>query len=1251
MKLTPQDTSPPVALLENVGQQYGATIALRDISLAIPARRMVGLIGPDGVGKSSLLSLIAGARAIEQGNVMVLGGDMRDVHHRRDVCPKIAWMPQGLGKNLYHTLSVYENVDFFARLFGHDKAERELRINELLQSTGLAPFRDRPAGKLSGGMKQKLGLCCALIHDPQLLILDEPTTGVDPLSRAQFWELIDSIRQRQPEMSVLVATAYMEEAERFDWLVAMNAGEVLATGSAAELKAQTGSQTLEQAFIALLPEAQRQAHKTVVIPPRDSREEEIAIEARGLTMRFGNFVAVDHVNFRIARGEIFGFLGSNGCGKSTTMKMLTGLLPASEGEAWLFGQPVDPKDIATRQRVGYMSQAFSLYSELSVRQNLELHARLFHIPDDEIAHRVAEMSERFMLTEVKDALPADLPLGIRQRLSLAVAVIHRPEMLILDEPTSGVDPVARDMFWQLMVDLARQDRVTIFISTHFMNEAERCDRISLMHAGKVLASDTPQALVEQRGAASLEEAFIAWLKEAQPSSPVPDEPTSAVALHSEHAAPRQAFSLRRLFSYSRREALELRRDPVRSTLALLGTVILMFIMGYGISMDVEDLRFAVLDRDQTLSSQGWSQNIAGSRYFIEQAPLHSYDELDRRMRDGELAVAIEIPPNFGRDIARGTPVQIGVWVDGAMPNRAETVRGYVQAMHLAWLQEMAARQSSPQRDTSLISIETRYRYNPDVKSLPAIVPAVIPLLLMMIPAMLSALSVVREKELGSIINLYVTPTTRSEFLLGKQLPYIVLGMFNFFLLCALSVFVFGVAHKGSFLTLTLAALLYVTIATGLGLLISTFMKSQIAAIFGTAIITLIPATQFSGMIDPVASLEGPGRWIGQIYPTSHFLTIARGTFSKALNLSDLWGSFIPLLIAVPLVLGLIVFAFTVSVYSSATVMPGSLHLAPIAVADMDKSQLSSRIINAFYRPWFLEPELITADEMDAGLDAGRYTFAINIPPNFQRDVLAGRQPEIQVNVDATRMSQAFTGNGYIQNIISGEVNSFVARYRDNSVLPVELAVRMRFNPNLEQERFGAVMAIINNITMLAIVLTGSALIREREHGTIEHLLVMPVTPFEIMMAKIWSMGLVVLVVSGLSLILMVQGILQVPIEGSIPLFMLGVALSLFATTSIGIFMGTLARSMPQLGLLMILVLLPLQMLSGGSTPRESMPQLVQDIMLTMPTTHFVSLAQAILYRGASFAIVWPQFLTLLAIGGVFFTIALLRFRKTIGEMA
>ncbi|MEB7890564.1 ribosome-associated ATPase/putative transporter RbbA [Hafnia alvei] len=896
----------PIVRLEQVSQHYGNTQALQQITLDIPARKMVGLIGPDGVGKSSLLSLIAGARVIQSGNVNVLGGDMADADHRRKVCPKVAYMPQGLGKNLYHTLSVYENVDFFGRLFGQGAQEREQRINDLLQSTGLAPFRDRPAGKLSGGMKQKLGLCCALIHDPELLILDEPTTGVDPLSRAQFWELIDRIRERQTNMSVLVATAYMEEAERFDWLVAMDAGQVLATGSGQELRESTGSATLEEAFIALLPEEKRNAHQKVVIPPRDtSQDDVVAIEAQGLTMRFGDFVAVNDVNLRIPRGEIFGFLGSNGCGKSTTMKMLTGLLPASEGKAWLFGQEVDPKDIETRRRVGYMSQAFSLYSELTVRQNLELHARLFHLPEEDIPARVEEMNQRFMLSDVEDMLPEALPLGIRQRLSLAVAVIHKPEMLILDEPTSGVDPVARDMFWNLMVDLSRRDGVTIFISTHFMNEAERCDRISLMHAGKILASDTPEALVKQRGLGTLETTFIAYLREASgdsgappeqmPETPQVETTTPAISHH---------FSFTRMFSYSRREALELRRDPIRSTLALLGTVILMFIMGYGISMDVENLRFAVIDRDQTGTSQAYTLNLSGSRYFIEQPPITDYQQLERRMRDGELAVAIEIPPNFGRDIARGHTVKIGVWVDGAMPNRAETVRGYVQAMHLAWLSDMASRQPTANMGNILMDIETRYRYNPDVKSLPAIVPAVIPLLLMMIPAMLSALSVVREKELGSIINLYVTPVTKAEFLIGKQLPYIVLGMFNFLLLCALSVFLFGVEHKGSFLTLTLAALLYIIIATGMGLLISTFMKSQIAAIFGTAIITLIPATQFSGMIDPVSSLEGIGRWIGNIYPTSHFLTITRGTFSKALNLFDLQASFIPLLIAVPVVIGL-----------------------------------------------------------------------------------------------------------------------------------------------------------------------------------------------------------------------------------------------------------------------------------------------------------------------------------------------------------
>jgi ribosome-dependent ATPase len=711
-------------------------------------------------------------------------------------------------------------------------------------------------------------------------------------------------------MSVLVSTAYMDEAERFDWLVAMDAGKILATGTALELRARTGVDTLEAAFIQLLPEEKRKEHKAVVIPPRDTEGvQEIAIEAHDLTMRFGDFVAVDRVNLHIARGEIFGFLGSNGCGKSTTMKMLTGLLSPSEGEARLFGQVLDAANLATRKRVGYMSQAFSLYSELTVRQNLELHAKLFHLPDADIPARVAEMAERFVLGAVMDRLPDAMPLGMRQRLSLAVAVIHRPDLLILDEPTSGVDPIARDMFWQLIINLARRDQVTIFISTHFMNEAERCDRISLMHAGKVLASDTPAALIKRSGYATLEEAFIDYLKEASGcedesvSGPLTPAAGTAAPAHGHAARISTRFSLLRLFSYTRRESLELRRDPIRGSIALLGTVLLLFIMGYGISLDVENLRFAVLDRDQTTLSQNYALDLGGSRYFIAQPPIADYDELDWRMRSGELSLALEIPPNFARDLARGDNVRIGAWIDGAMPSRAENVRGYVQAMHQGWLMEQARRHAA-HVPAGWVTIETRFRYNPDVKSLPAIVPAVIPELLMLILTMLSALSVVREKELGSILNLYVTPVTKLEFLLGKQLPYIALGMVNFFLLCALAVLVFGVSLKGDFLLLTSAALLYVTSATGLGLLISAFTRSQIAAIFATALGTIIPASQFSGMIDPVSSLEGGARFIGEIYPTTHFLTISRGTFSKALGFADLSPSLLPLAISIPVLLGL-----------------------------------------------------------------------------------------------------------------------------------------------------------------------------------------------------------------------------------------------------------------------------------------------------------------------------------------------------------
>ncbi|MBY5937364.1 ribosome-associated ATPase/putative transporter RbbA [Marinobacter nauticus] len=890
-----------VARLEGVSHRYGETDALSDISLTFPSGCMVGLIGPDGVGKSTLLGLLAGARELQTGELQVLGGDMRSQRFRNRSAPRIAYMPQGLGGNLYHTLTVDENIAFFADLFGLRGPSRKDQIDRLLEATGLLSFRDRPAGKLSGGMKQKLGLCCALIHSPDLLILDEPTTGVDPLSRKRFWDLIDTIRRQRSGMSVLVATAYMEEAERYDWLVAMDEGKVLATGSPAELREQTNTETLDDAFIALLPENRqvKESGDTANAAQREPTGENQtpAIEAEHLTLRFGSFTAVRNVSFSIPKGEIFGFLGSNGCGKTTTMKMLTGLLTPTEGEVRLFGEPLDAKDLATRQKVGYMSQAFSLYGELTVRQNLDLHARLFHLPDTRIPERISVLVREFGLEDVLDQRAGALPLGVRQRLSLAVAVVHEPELLILDEPTSGVDPGARNRFWQLLMRLSREDGVTIFISTHFMNEGERCDRISLMHAGEVLACDTPDRLVEASGTDSLEGAFMKTLEAVDKE---PETGADQLALEpASHGDRPTVFSPRRLLAYATREARELLRDPIRMAFAFIGSALLMLILGYGITLDVEDLSFAVLDRDQTPQSRDYIAAVSGSRYFLQQPELQNIQELEQRMRSGELSLAIEIPPGFGKDLKRGRPTEMAVWVDGAMPFRGETILGYVEGMHISYLTELAQRTLGVVPTLTLVTLEDRYRYNQDFRSLDAMVPAVIPILLIFIPAILMALGIVREKELGSITNLYVTPVTRVEFLLGKQLPYIAFSMISYVSLVLLAVYVFDVEIKGSLLTLTFGALLFVTATTALGQVMSTFASTQIAALAATAILTILPTVQFSGLTEPVSSLSGAGALIGPVWPATWFLQISRGVFTKGLSLADMQGAFLALAAFVP----------------------------------------------------------------------------------------------------------------------------------------------------------------------------------------------------------------------------------------------------------------------------------------------------------------------------------------------------------------
>jgi ribosome-dependent ATPase len=830
---------------------------------------------------------MAGTKACQHGAVTVLGADMKSAAAREHVSTRIAYLPQGLGRALYPTLSVAENLGFFARLFGLPDEERAARTARLLRATGLDPFPDRQARKLSGGMRQKLALCCALIHDPDLLILDEPTTGIDPLSRRRFWALIEELRQERPGMTVIVATAYMEEAERFETVIALEQGQVLAAEPTAQLLSRMNAGSLDEAYVRLKTGHGGAKIERIMLPPRVKRDGAPAILAENITRKFGDFIAVDRVSFRIERGEVFGFLGSNGCGKTTTMKMLTGLLRIDQGHAELLGRPISAADAATRMRVGYMSQSFSLYEELSVEANLRLHAHLYRMEPDLAAARIAHALEHFGLDEVRGQKPLRLPLGIRQRLQLAVACLHRPEVLILDEPTSGVDPAARESFWRLLGELSRKDGVTIFISTHFMNEAERCDRVSLMDAGKVLAMGSPAELCHEYGAAALEEVFITLLERAGERS----GPETSLRERVEHvlAAPAPGrsksegtikTSFNRIRALAWREATEMLRDPIRLAFALLGPVILLITFGYGISFDVEHLPFAVLDQDHSPESRHLVEGFTASRYFDERAPLRDEADIDRRLHAGEIKLALHVPAGFGRELLAGRRPELAFYLDGAMPFRAETARGYATGVMSLYFKDLARREVGTAATRAPITIESRFRYNQDFRSAVAITPGIIMILLILFMAMLTALSVVREKETGSISNLYASPATIGEFLLGKQLPYLALGLASFVTLILIAVFLFDLSIKGSPGGLLLGAFLYIFAGSGFGLLISSFVRTQVAAILVAAILTTVFAINFSGYLFPAATLEGLGRVLGLAFPALWFQNIALGTLAK-----------------------------------------------------------------------------------------------------------------------------------------------------------------------------------------------------------------------------------------------------------------------------------------------------------------------------------------------------------------------------------
>lgn len=890
------NASPFAVSVEHLSHSYGKTTALSDVSLQIPRGATVGLIGPDGVGKSTLLSLVAGVKIIQTGSVKVFNLNVAEKKARGTLSHKIAFMPQGLGKNLYLTLSVYENIDFHARLFGLNKLQRHERIQRLLNATGLSPFANRAAGKLSGGMKQKLSLCCALVHSPDLLILDEPTTGVDPLSRRQFWQLVDDLRQEEDGMTVIVSTAYIDEAERFEHILAMDDGKLIANAPTKQLIAETQSHDLEESYIKLLPPEKRSGLNGFHIPPfKPEPNQPAVITANGLTKKFGDFISVDNVSFTIPKGEIFGFLGSNGCGKSTTMKMLTGLLEPTEGTATLLGQPIDASNIDTRKRVGYMSQAFSLYEELTVSQNLMLHAKLYQIPRSQWQQYVQAVIQQFDLVHLADEYPSALALGIRQRLQLAAACLHKPEVLILDEPTSGVDPAARDMFWTYLIKLSREDKITIFVTTHFMNEAARCDRISFMHRGRVLAVDTPEALRLQKNAPTLEEAFIRYLEEQADDITAPPSgktEKSAVGFTDVSKASAKAgllawWSL--VWTFAVREGKELLRDRIRLFFALLGPVIMLFTMAASISFDVHPSNFTVLDYDNSSESRRFTEYFTGSGYFVRKPDIHSEQEINAVLQAAKVKLVIEIPPDFGKKVLRQQTPEVGFFIDGAFPSTAENLRGSVVGVLTQYVQESLKQQGITLPNSTLLT--PRFVYNQDFKSIFAMTPGIIMLAMMLIPSMMTALGVVREKEIGSIMNLYGCPADTLQFLLGKQLPYIVLAFISYLIMIWISVVVFGVPVKGSMWAMTLGAIFIITASTAFGLLVSSFVKSQIAAIFATAIVVIIPTLNFSGMIYPTSTLPSHIYVIAQLFPGYWFLIICLGGFTKGLGFTDFLSSY------------------------------------------------------------------------------------------------------------------------------------------------------------------------------------------------------------------------------------------------------------------------------------------------------------------------------------------------------------------------